>query len=457
MNARSLCGKSVLAAAIAAAAFSVGATEEDIRVTPVVKAVRKVSPAVVNISTERIITVRYDPFYGRGGVFHFWDRPARTRKYKTSSLGSGVIIDKYGYILTNDHVTSKASRIIVTLGDGKEYEGRLISTYPEKDLAVVRIEGDRPFPYIELGNSDDLMIGETTIAIGNPYALKHTVTTGVLSAMNRSVEVDGHVVFDNFIQTDAAINPGNSGGALLNLKGELIGINTAIYAKAEGIGFAIPVNTVKEVLEILLDPRKINKTWFGAELRTITGSFAEEKKLKPYEGIYITEIDKGSPAEKMGLRAGDILIELDGKTLKCTLDYHKIVLRKGVGDPIKVRYRRGGSEKAGEAEIAKLPKPSPHDLAMKKFGFDVTKITAEIARSLYVDADDGVLVSKVVKGGPADQRGMERGDVIVQLSEYRVNSLDDIAIILDKIKSGDTVSLGFIRGKYIIRTRLTAK
>ncbi len=251
---------------------------DDIRETPVVKAVRKVSPAIVNISTERVITVREDPFFG----FHrgsFDDYPVRTRKYKTSSLGSGVLIDKDGYIVTNDHVVSKALRIIVTLSDGVEFEGKLISTYPQKDLAVVKIKAPKSFSYIDLGKSHDLMIGETVIAVGNPYGLGNTVTTGVLSAKDRFIEAEGRVVFDNFLQTDAAINPGNSGGALLNIRGELIGINTAIFARAEGIGFAIPVDTVKEVLEVLLDPRKLKKTWFGAEYETITETLAKEKNM----------------------------------------------------------------------------------------------------------------------------------------------------------------------------------
>lgn len=430
-------------------------TAENIRETPIVKAVKKISPAIVNISTERIISVRNDPFFGYGhGIFD--EQDFGTRQYKASSLGSGVIIDKDGYILTNDHVISKASKIIITLNDGKKFEGRLISSYPQKDLAVIKIDSEDTFPYIELGNSDDLMIGETTIAVGNPYGLEHTVTTGVLSAKNRSVESNGRVIFDNFIQTDAAINPGNSGGALLNLEGELIGINTAIIPQAQGIGFAIPVNTVKEVLEKLLDHRKINKTWFGANLQTINENLAKEKGFSAYEGILVTDIDKGSPAESSGLASGDIISEIDGNPVKSVLDYDRLLLRKKEGDEVKFAFLREGKRKTGSLVLAKLPKPSPHDLALSKFGFDIQKLTPKDAKSLYIEVDDGLIVSKVVKNGPADERGIELGDVIIQLGDYRVRTLDDIAVLLSKIEKGDTVTVGFIRGQYIVRTRLTS-
>mgnify|MGYP005844551511 CR=1 FL=1 len=435
--------------------YSLIYSEENIRETPIVKAVRKVSPAIVNISTERIISVRNDPFFGFGhGIFD--EQDFGTRQYKASSLGSGVIIDEDGYILTNDHVISKASKIIITLSDGEKFEGRLISSYPQKDLAVVKIDSNYKLPYIELGNSDDLMIGETTIAVGNPYGLEHTVTTGVLSAKNRSVENNGRVVFDNFIQTDAAINPGNSGGALLNLEGELIGINTAIIPQAQGIGFAIPVNTVKEVLEKLLDHRKINKTWFGANLQTINENLAVEKGISAYEGILVIDIDKNSPAESSGLLSGDIISEIDGNPIKSVLDYDRLMLRKKEGEEVKLVFLRNGKKKTASIVLAKLPKPSPHDLALSKFGFDIQRLTPRDAKSLYIEVDDGLIVSKVVENGPADQRGIEVGDVIVQLGDYRVRTLDDIAVLLSRIEKGDTVTLGFIRGQYIIRTRLTS-
>ena len=429
---------------------------DDIRETPVVKAVRKVSPAIVNISTERIITVRDDPFYGyHRGLFD--DFPARTRKFRTSSLGSGVLIDDDGYILTNDHVISKASKIIVTLSDGTEREGTLLSTYGEKDLAVVKIEGDEPFPFTQIGRSDDLMIGETVIAVGNPYGLGNTVTTGVLSARDRFIESQGRVVFDNLLQTDAAINPGNSGGALLNIKGELIGINTAILAQAEGIGFAIPVDTVKSVLETLLDPRKVKKVWFGGEYRTIDKTFAEEKGLDPYEGIYITAIEEGSPAEKSGLHPGDVILEVDGNPVDCVFCYYLLLLDKDPGDTIEVAFRRDEKTESRSVTLAKLPKPSPHGLALKKLGLDVGELTPQISSRLRIDVDEGVLISKVTEDGPADERGIEVGDVIIQLGEHRVRSLDDVAIILDRTNPGDSVALSFIRGQYIIRTRITAQ
>ena len=444
---------SILLASILAGTAS--GSSDNPRETPVVVAVRKVGPAVVNISTERVITVRNDPFSGYGGVF---DRgyPLGTRKYRTTSLGSGVIIDDAGYVLTNDHVVSKASKVIVTLADGQEYAGTILSTYPQKDLAIVKIDSNKPFPHVKLGDSDDLMIGETMIAVGNPYGLSNTVTTGVLSARNRSIESEGKVVFDNFLQTDAAINPGNSGGALLDINGELIGVNTAIFSQAEGIGFAIPINTVKQVLEILLDTRKVKKTWFGLELKTIDEGFAAEKGLKYAKGLYVTGIDEGSPAEEAGLKEGDIVLGIDGRNVDCVYCYDLIALAKNVGDKATIQYLRGSGKRDAELVVTQLPKPSPHDLAVEKLGLDLSAIPADVAKKLRIDVEDGLLVTRIVKKGPADSKGIEAGDVIVQLGEYRVRSLDDAAIILDKIQPGDNVALSFIRGEYIIRTRLTS-
>jgi serine protease Do len=237
----------------------------DLRRTPVVEAVKKVAPAVVNISTEKIVKRRINPFFDDYGFFFgdFFQNFPSSRTYKRQSLGSGVLIDPKGYIITNEHVILPASKIKVVLVDGREFEGKLIGSDSKFDLAVIKIEAESDFPAIKIGKSIDLMIGETVISIGNPFGLSHSVTTGVISALNRTIVTDEKRVYSDFIQTDASINPGNSGGPLLNILGELIGINTAIYQKAEGIGFAIPIDKARRIVDDLIQSGYVHRAWLG--------------------------------------------------------------------------------------------------------------------------------------------------------------------------------------------------
>jgi serine protease Do len=286
---------------------------ENLRENAVVKAIKKVSPAVVNISSEFEVHKRANPFSGFGldpsfeSFFKDFFDPGYEQKYKRTSLGSGVIIDgKRGFILTNKHVIIKSSTITVTLKDGREFKAKIVGADPDSDLAVLRISPRGNLPVIEMGNSGNLMIGETVIAIGNPFGFSNTVTTGVISAVNRSVKVDD-TFYHNFIQTDASINPGNSGGPLLNIYGELIGINTAIYAKAQGIGFAIPINKAKRVISDLIKYGEVIPAWIGITVQDMDAELAKYLNVSNIKGVLVKKTEVSGPAFKSGIRVGDII------------------------------------------------------------------------------------------------------------------------------------------------------
>ena len=289
---------------------------ENPRESAVVTAVKKVSPVVVNISSEFEVRKRINPFSGFGmdpsfeNFFNDFFDPGFERRYKRSSLGSGVIIDgKRGFILTNQHVILKSKTITVGLKDGREFKAQIVGADPDSDLAVLRISSPKALPDITMGDSSNLMIGETVIAIGNPFGFSNTVTTGVISATNRSIRTEG-MVYHDFIQTDASINPGNSGGPLLNINGELIGVNTAIYAKAQGIGFAIPINTAKRIVSDLIRYGEVIPAWIGITVQDIDADLARYLKASAIKGVLVKKAEKSGPAGKAGIREGDIILSI---------------------------------------------------------------------------------------------------------------------------------------------------
>lgn len=431
------------------------------RRSPVVVAVEKVGPAVANISTERLVAQRHvDPFFmGRSELFReFFESffgPITEKKVETP-LGSGVIIDPEGYIVTNEHVISSASKIIVTLSHGPVYEAHLVSSDPESDLAVLKVDSPQTLPYVEMGISHDLMIGETVIALGNPFGFKNSITTGVLSATDRTLTFEGkygEVKYEGLIQTDALINPGNSGGPLVNINGELIGINTAIVSQAQGIGFAIPVDKVKETLVKLFNFQEINKVWLGAVV---------EELSQAGHGVKVKTVEKDSPAAKAGLQEGDVVLELDSRKIHDVLEFEKYLLKKEARDSLDIKLERKGKEKVVHLTLEKVPAPPVEKLAGERLGIGVQELGKELAESLDLWwLKGGVLITEVERGGPAGQEGIEPGYVIISLGEYKISSLEELGTLLSRIETGKLVDIGLAwsdrlgahRGYARLRTR----
>ncbi|MEW6355195.1 MAG: trypsin-like peptidase domain-containing protein [Planctomycetota bacterium] len=425
------------------------------RRTPVVEAVQQTADTVANLSTERIRVIRYydSPFSFRDRFLnrYFDDYFGRytDRQYKVESpIGSGVIIDKSGYILTNDHVVSKASGLKITLSDKSQYEGTLVSSDPANDLAVIKIESKKPLHEINLGKGDDLMLGETVIALGNPIGLENSVTTGVISALNRELTLrgdEGEITYKGLIQTDAAINPGNSGGPLINLDGELIGINTAIVDAAQGIGFAIPVSQVRKILNDLLNFRKLINAWIGM------------KVVDSKDGVKVDSVAETGPARKAGVLPGDVLVSVDGLPLDSVLTFTKHMVGKHVGDAITFQIKRGTRTVATRITIEQAPKPSAQKLALQLFGLRVQDLTADLVRELRLRVGSGVLVFGLEPDSPAARINMQSGDVIVQARGQRVNNLEELGVVLDNIRSGETVDIWVVRGPYLMNAQMRAR
>lgn len=410
----------------------------------VVIAIEKAGQAVVSLSAENLVTQKYlDPLFGfRSEMFNdFFNDYFGTFKEKRVEmpLGSGVIIDEDGYIVTNEHVISRASIVKVTFTDGAMLNAHLISTDPVNDLAILKVDSPSPLPSIKMGKSNDLMIGETVIAIGNPFGLGYSVTTGVLSATNRSLNFgkgDLNIEYKNLIQTDALINPGNSGGALLNIDGELIGINTAILTKGQGIGFAIPVDKVKKTLVKLLNFREINKVWIGIEVEDSNSSLG---------GIVVTDIEEDSPAKKSGLKNGDIISQIDEAAINDVFEYEKYILKKKENDTIAITLFRDKTNKKVTVTISKAPNLSPEKLAAKKLGIIVQPLTMDIAKRLgFMASRNGALVTGVEKDSPADIVKILPGYVIMSLGPYRITNLEELGTVLSKAHSDEVVDVGLI-------------
>ncbi|ODS31727.1 MAG: serine proteinase DegP [Candidatus Scalindua rubra] len=423
---------------------TITAQETFTRRNAVVIAVEKVGSAVANLSTERMLVERrIDPFFGfRNDFFdQFFNQffGQHTEKRVKQPLGSGIIIDEDGYIITNEHVIRRATVIKVTLSDESKFDATVVSSDPIEDLAILKIESPSPLPYVKLGTSKDLMIGESVIALGNPFGLENSVTIGVLSAKNRTITYrgeEGNLEYKGLIQTDALINPGNSGGPLVNINGELIGINTAIVNQAQGIGFAIPVDKVKETLTKLFSFREIKKIWLGIEVEELS----DEKN-----GILITMVEDGSPANNAGLKEGDIITEMDSLQINEVLDFKKNMTKRDVGQNVTFKINRKESIKKIKVKLQKAPLPSVEQLAGNKFGLEIQELTPSIANRLGVGwLKGGVLISGVEVNGPAEKAGIETGFVLVRVAQYRIYNLEELGILLNQIKRGDLISMSFV-------------
>lgn len=406
------------------------------RESPVVKAVRKIGPAVVNISSRQEVRQRTNPFSGFSGhpffdsFFKDFFDPDVERHYQRASLGSGVIIDGHrGYILTNAHVVEKTGAIDVVLKDEREFKAQIVGADPDADLAVLRIESDDPLPSVEMGSNKDLMIGETVIAIGNPFGFSHTVTTGVISAMNRSVRTDDRVYRD-FIQTDASINPGNSGGPLLNIKGDLIGINTAVYAKAQGIGFAIPIDRAKKIISDLIQYGEVIQSWIGLIIQPLDDDLARYLKIpdrlrRKNGGMLVKEVLSPSPARKAGIRNGDIVLSIGHRPIASRADYQAILKETRTGHALSLTLWRDSKQIKIEVKTAQFPEKLAERLAQKNFGVTVGDITPNNQRRYGLQTEKGVVILELDRQAYLTRIGVRPGDVIRQIDEITINDLKD--------------------------------
>ncbi len=422
--------------------------------------VEKLSPAVVNISTTKVVKMDgkrspfndafpFDRFFGGEEEFYrrfFGDNPEKELRQR--SLGSGFIISKDGYIFTNNHVIEKADKIKVRLSTGKEYDATVKGRDPRTDLALIKINPDNSLPTVNLGDSERLRVGDWVMAIGNPFGLDHTVTAGIVSAKGRVI---GAGPYDNFIQTDASINPGNSGGPLFNMAGEVVGINTAIVAQGQGIGFAIPVNMAKEILDDLKAKGKVTRGWLGVSVQDITEDLAKSMKIKDRSGALVTEVFEGDPADKAGIKQGDIIIEVDGKKVKDTHELLRLVAVLPVGKKASVKVMREGQLKELQLTVAeredKKEMASARGETKDTYGMAVQDITAEMAKQLGLPSAGGVIVTKIREGSPADEAGLQPYDVILQVNRVKVGSVKDFQREISKKTSEDRVLLLIRRGK----------
>ena len=423
------------------------------RETAVVRAVREVSPAVVNISSAYEVRKRTSPFSGFG-LNPFFDEffrdffdPRFERRQQNTSLGSGVIIDgEKGLILTNAHVIQKAGTIKVVLQDEREFEGRIVGADPDSDLAVLKIDSKDRLPAIKMGSSEDIMIGETVIAIGNPFGFSHTVTTGVISAVNRSIRAQDRVYHD-FIQIDASINPGNSGGPLLNINGDLIGINTAIYAKAQGIGFAIPIGKARKIISDLIQYGEVIQAWIGITVQNMDESLARYLEVPGNKGIVIKTVEPKSPAKKAGMQESDIILSIDNKKINSIDDYKSITKSIAAGDTLRAIFWRNGKTQNVVINTKVYPLDQAEDLAFRLLGIKVEDLTKKKRKAYRIFAREGVVISKIKENSYLYRIGAQPGDVIRQIDDYTIQTSEDFKKAVIKSRRKKSVVLLLQRGE----------
>ncbi len=417
----------------------------DHRRTPVVKAVESVSPSVVNITVIKKVqggnrSPFGDPFFDQFFKDFYGNRPKQSQ-----SIGSGVIIDgDKALVLTNAHVVSGGSEITVRLNDGREFKAELIGSDPDFDLAVLKLKKAAKLPQVAMGDSDDIYIGETVIAIGNPFGYSHTVTTGVVSALNRPMKTNGGA-FGSFIQTDAAINPGNSGGPLLNIHGKLIGINTAIHARAEGIGFAIPINKAKFVIDELLNTGHVAPIWLGIFGQDIDQSTARYFNLKSLKGMLVSEAYKDTPAAQAGIRPGDIVLGFNRRQVTNKNDYLTQLFGNTKSENVVLVILRDGKQQQVTLKPQVLNKGKALNLVRTRWGFELADRTK----------GGGAMVTVVVPGSPAGKLGLQKGDVIHQIGNRRLDSGVDLLNAFLRNRMQKTVLMRVQRGRGLYYVRLT--
>ena len=438
----------------------------------------RVKPAVVSVYSERVVKARSgetpspfgDDLFGQffGQQFQFRGQHGAPREFgiPQRGMGSGMILDAQGHILTNNHVVKDVDAIKVRTADDRQFEAEVVATDPRTDVAVIKIKGDVPadLPVVELGDSDALQAGSLVLAVGAPFGLTQTVTQGIISATGRSNV--GISDFEDFLQTDAAINPGNSGGPLIDMDGRVIGMTSAIATSVGqfgGVGFAIPANMIKAMLPTLVQGKSVTRGMLGVIIQDVDEELAKEFHAGSTKGALVAQVNKGSPADKAGLKPGDVIVRFDGKDVQNTPDLRKRVSAAAPGQEVDVDVLRDGKTQSVHVEIGKLEPESsepgesstPSADGTDRFGFSVQTLTPDIAKELGIESERGAVITDVRAGSPASFAGLQQGDVIVEAEHHAVASAEDLAKIVSS--SADKILLRVKRGGaslfVVIRTR----
>lgn len=416
-----------VAAMLMAAGLAASATASEARRSAIVVAIASQRDSVVNIHGQKLVPSTDD----QAGELK-----------RVNGMGTGVVLDPRGYVVTNFHVVEGVKRIEVTLANGRTAAATLLSHDPRTDLAVIKLDTTEPLPVARIGTSSDLMIGETVLALGNAYGYEHTVTQGIVSALHRNVEVSRTQRYDDLIQTDASINPGNSGGPLLNIDGEVIGINVAVRAGAQGIGFAIPIDRVLDVVSDLIAAERIGHTWHGLVVRSDGG-----------RGAFVEAVQRQSPAESIGVREGDRITQINGVTVLHQLDVERALLGRRIGERVPVTVVRAGAEERIEMSLAASRREGLPigDRCWREIGLRLDPLQPAAVQKLQARYRGGLLVTEVRPDGPAAEQGIRKGDILVGLHVWETVAADNLSYILDKAEEEHLNPIKF----YVLRGRET--
>ena len=445
------------------ASVTSGAHAQDIyNGNPIVSIVKKSSPAVVNIDTESMVKQRImsnpfgrDPFFEEFfGEDFFGGDGMQERLVPQRGKGSGFIVTKNGYILTNNHVVEGADKIKVTLLDGRSFDAKKIGQDPTFDLAVIQIKAP-DLPVLMLGDSDATEVGEWVVAIGNPLGFENSVTAGVVSAKNRTLQAPG-VNFQGFMQTDAAINPGNSGGPLIDLSGRVVGINTAIVPYAQGIGFAVPINMAKQIMDDLIQHGEVRRGWLGVTVQPLTSALVDSYKIPVREGSIIANVEPGSPADKYGLQRGDVIVSIAGNAVKNSQDVVFSVRNKLAGDKVQFEIYRDGKKRTIEVVLGEIDKgenqkrgskpaqePPSAAKTSKQMGITAAVIDSGLQKQFKLDSAEGLVVVNIERGSLGAKLGLQPGDVILEVNRTKMKTLDD----WDRVMEAKNRSLGILMSR----------
>ncbi len=433
---------------------------ENIRMIPAgfTQLAEQAKPGVVNIQTVKTVqgggrVYKHffgQPFGGQRDPFNEFFGPffnQRPQSRKEQSLGSGFIISKDGYIVTNNHVIKDADKIKVILHDNSEYDAKIIGTDPMTDLALIKIKAKKLMP-LKFGKSSDAEVGSWVVAIGSPFGLEQTVTAGIVSAKGRII---GSGPYDDFIQTDASINPGNSGGPLLNLNGEVIGINTAIISSGQGIGFAIPSDLATGIIDQLTEQKSVSRGWMGIAIQNITKELAEYYGIKESKGVFVAKVYPGDPAAEAGIQAGDVIFKINEKKIENSRDLTRTVGGSLVGETVKVKLFRDGNKKTINVKLGKRPDQSPEETmssdGFDSFGLRLKQIDSDIAKQLrYPAGIKGLVVVDIENNSQASKTNIRHGDLIIEVNRHKISNLSQYQKYLKEMRSGDIIQLLVRRG-----------